>query len=73
MNRNTWIRQSHRWLAIAFTLAVIANFVVRGLGEPVVWLDYLPLPPLFLLMFTGLYMLVLHYATEWRSARRTGG
>ena len=73
MNRNTWIRQSHRWLAIAFTLAVIANFVVRGLGEPVVWLDYLPLPPLFLLMFTGLYMFVLHYATEWRSARRTGG
>ena len=43
------------------------------MGEPVAWLDYLPLPPLFLLMFTGLYMLVLHYATEWRSARRTGG
>ena len=73
MNGNTWIRQSHRWLAIAFTLAVIANFVARGLGEPVVWLDYLPLPPLFLLMFTGLYMFVLHYATEWRSARRIGG
>ena len=73
MNGNTWIRQSHRWLAIAFTLAVIANFVARGLGEPVVWLDYLPLPPLFLLMFTGLSMLVRHYATEWRSARRIGG
>jgi hypothetical protein len=73
LNSNTWIRQSHRWLAIAFTLAVIANFVARGLGEPVVWLDYLPLPPLFLLMFTGLYMFVLHYATEWRSLRRTGG
>ena len=72
MNSNKWIRQSHRWLAIAFMLVVIANFVARGLGEPVVWLDYLPLPPLFLLMSTGLYMLVLHYAAEWRSARRTG-
>jgi hypothetical protein len=32
-----------------------------------------PLPPLFLLMFTGLYMFVLPYATKWRSARSTAG
>ena len=73
MNWNKWVRQIHRWLSIAFTVAVIANFVAVGLGEPAVWLDYLPLLPLFLLMFTGLYMFVLPYATEWRSARRTGG
>ena len=36
-------------------------------------MDYLPLLPLFLLLFTGLYMFVLPYATEWRSGRRTGG
>ena len=73
MNWNTWVRQIHRWLSIAFTVAVIANFVALGLGEPAVWVVYLPLLPLFLLMFTGLYMFVLPYATKWRSARRTGG
>ncbi|MDB5562233.1 MAG: hypothetical protein JWN11_1651 [Hyphomicrobiales bacterium] len=72
MNWNKWIRQGHRWLAIAFTLVVTANFVAFGLGQPVVWLYYLPLPPLFVLMFTGLYMFVRPYATKWRGTRRTG-
>ena len=73
MDWNKWVRQIHRWLSIAFTVTVIANFVAMGLGEPPAWVVYSPLLPLFLLMFTGLYMLVLHYTTEWRSARRTGG
>jgi len=29
------------------------------------------LPPLFLMLFTGLYMFVLPYAAKWR-ARQTG-
>jgi hypothetical protein len=29
MNWNTWIRQGHRWLSIAFTVTVVANLVVR--------------------------------------------
>ena len=29
-----WIRQTHRWLSIIFTLTVIANFAVRAFGEP---------------------------------------
>ena len=73
MDWNKWVRQIHRWLSIAFTVTVVANFVAMGLGEPPAWVVYSPLPPLFLLMFTGLYMFVLPYATEWRSARRTGG
>jgi hypothetical protein len=32
---------------------------------------FLPLLPLALLLFTGLYLFVLPYATEWRSGRRT--
>ena len=32
MNWNNWIRQIHRWLSIAFTLTVIANFVAMALG-----------------------------------------
>jgi cellulose synthase/poly-beta-1,6-N-acetylglucosamine synthase-like glycosyltransferase len=64
---NKWIRQGHRWLAIAFTATVIANFVAMGLGKPPFWLVYSPLLPLFLLMFSGLYMFVLPFAAKWRS------
>ena len=64
-----WIRQSHRWLSIAFTLTVIANFVARIKGEPPMWVTYSPLPFLFLLLFSGLYMFVLPYAAKWRGGR----
>ncbi|MGZ3305673.1 MAG: hypothetical protein ACXU8U_07405 [Asticcacaulis sp.] len=59
MNWTLINRQIHRWLSIAFTLTVVANFIAIGIGKPVSWLYYLPLPPLFLLMFTGLYMFAL--------------
>lgn len=70
MSRGGWARPVHRWTSIVFTLALIANFVVRamGQGEPVAWLTYSPLPPLFLQLFTGLYLFVLHYAGRRRSA-----
>ncbi|ATU92532.1 hypothetical protein [Phyllobacterium zundukense] len=73
MNWNKYIRQIHRWLSIAFTVTVIANFVAMGLGAPPAWVVYSPLVPLFLLLFTGLYMFVLPYAAKWRSAQNTGG
>ena len=72
MNWNNWIRQSHRWLSIAFTVTVIANFVAMGLGQPPSWVVYAPLLPLFLLLFSGLYMFVLPYAAKWRGERRAG-
>ncbi len=72
MNWNAWLRQIHRWLSIAFTVTVIANFVAMGLGEPPAWVVYSPLLPLFLLLLTGLYLFVLPYATKWRGERRTG-
>lgn len=67
MNWNTWIRQAHRWLSIAFTIAVIANFVAMALGEPPAWIVYSPLPPLFLMLATGLYMFVLPYLARRRA------
>ena len=73
MGWNSWIRQIHRWLSIIFTATVIANFVAMGVGTPPAWIVYSPLPPLFLLLFTGLYMFVLPYATKWRGPRQTGG
>ena len=66
MNWNTWIRQTHRWLSIAFTVTVIANFVAMSQGEPPPWVTYSPLLPLALLLFTGLDMFVLPYATRRR-------
>ena len=73
MNCNTWIRQFHRWVSIAFTLAVIGNFIAMGLGQPPAWVVYSPLPPLLLLLLTGLYMFALPYAAKWRGVRSVGG
>ncbi|RXT46521.1 hypothetical protein B6S44_25850 [Bosea sp. Tri-44] len=67
------IRQGHRWLAIIFTATVIANFAAMALGQPPAWVVYSPLLPLFLLIFSGLYMFALPYANGWRSGQRVDG
>ncbi|MDO8372067.1 MAG: hypothetical protein Q7U09_07980 [Hydrogenophaga sp.] len=67
MNWNHWIRQPHRWVSIAFTLTVIANFAVRVWREPPSWVTYSPLVPLFLLLLSGLYLFVLPYVSMQRS------
>lgn len=63
---NRWIRQFHRWVSIVFTVTVIANFVALGVGpgEPPAWITYSPLLPLAVLLFTGLYLFILPYATR---------
>jgi hypothetical protein len=73
MNWSILIRQTHRWLSIAFTITVIANFVALVRGQPPNWVTYSPLLPLALLLFSGLYLFVLPYAAKWRSGRRTSG
>ena len=70
MGMSKWIRQVHRLLAILFTLTVIANFVAMAQGTPPAFVTYSPLPPLFLLMFTGLYMFSLPYVAAWKAKRR---
>jgi hypothetical protein len=72
MNLTRWTRQSHRWLSIVFTLTVLANFVFRAVaaGEPPPWLTYAPLPPLFLQLFTGLYLFALPYTIKGRASSR---
>jgi hypothetical protein len=66
LNLNTWIRQTHRWLSIAFTVSVILTFVALSQEQPIVWVSYVPLLPLALLVFTGLYLFMLPYVPKWR-------
>ena len=73
MNWNIWIRQIHRWVSIAFTVTVVANFIAlaqTGGMPPPLWITYSPLPPLAVLLFTGLYLFVLPYAAKWRAGSR---
>lgn len=72
MNANSVIRQVHRWLSIAFTVAVIANVVALVREQQAVWIGLLALFPLALLLLTGLYLFALPYAAKWRSARGRG-
>jgi hypothetical protein len=71
LNWNKWVRQTHRWLSIAFTVGVIVNGVAVVRGKYTGSVGLLALLPLALLLFTGLYLFVLPYATKWRSGRRT--
>lgn len=70
MSAGRWIRQSHRWLSLVFTATVVANFVARALqpGEPPAWITYAPLPPLFLMLLTGLCLFALPYLPGRRTA-----
>ncbi len=65
-----WIREFHRWMAVIFTLAVLANivvnFVLKGQEQLALWVGTATLIPLALLMLTGLYLFALPYAAKWR-------
>ncbi|WP_409693888.1 hypothetical protein [Brevundimonas sp.] len=68
MTFSTLIRQGHRWLSIFFTLTVIANFVLLFAGQQNDVVTYLPLLPLFLLMFSGLYMFFRPYFSRRKAS-----
>ncbi len=72
MNWSKWVRQTHRWVCIAFTVGVIVNIVAIALKKYTTLVGLSALLPLILLPFTGLYLFVLPYATKWRSGQRTG-
>ncbi|HEX9212787.1 MAG TPA: hypothetical protein VF901_19970 [Bradyrhizobium sp.] len=62
-----WIRHIHRWLSIAFTIAVIANIVALTLQLQAIWIGLLAFVPLIPLLATGLYLFALPYV-----GRRSG-
>ena len=64
-----WIRQIHRWLSIAFTLAVIANIVALIMQIQASWIGLLAFVPLIPLLATGLYLFALPYVGRRGEAR----
>lgn len=72
MNSSNAIRQIHRWVSIAFTIAVIVNIAAMIQGQQPMWIGLLALIPLIVLLGTGLYMFALPYVTRRRSAARMG-
>ena len=71
MNWNKWIRQTHRWLSIAFMVAIVVNGVTVVQGRYSSRLGLMAVFVLALEFFTGMYLFVLPYAAKWRSGRRT--
>ena len=71
MNWNRWVRQTHRWLSIGFTVAVIINIVAVLTHRYKTWVGLLAVFPIALLLITGLYLFVLPYTGKWRRGRRT--
>lgn len=68
MRFSLWVRQGHRWLAIAFTLGVLAYIVaMRGGVQPPAWVGLLALVPLILLLVSGLYLFALPYFRKARA------
>jgi len=49
----------------------MVNIVAVVQKKYTVWVGLLALLPLVSLLFTGLYLFVLPYATKWGSGRRT--
>ena len=70
---STTIRQSHRWISMIFIATVVAVSIIGGVQEdPAEWVFYLPLPPLFLLMISGIYLFVLPYRRKSRADAAAG-
>ena len=69
MSSNMWIRQIHRWLSIAFTVAVIANIVALTMQVQATWIGLLAFVPLIPLLATGLYLFALPYLGRGSEAR----
>lgn len=70
MNWNKWIRQTHRWLSIAFTVVVLMNGIAVARGKYNNGLGLMAVAVLALMFLSGAYLFVLPYAARWRSGRR---
>ena len=69
MSWNKWIRQTHRWLSVALTVAVIINGVAVVEGKYTSKLGLLAVATLALLWLSGVYLFLMPYAAKWRGRR----
>ena len=58
---NSVIRTVHRWTSLVFSLIVASIFAGMAITTLPEWYYYLPLPPLFVLIPTGIYMFFVPY------------
>ena len=72
MSTSAWIRQFHRWMAVGFVAAFIFTSVVMAMKLPLPWAVYSPLPFLFVLAITGIYMFLRPYFIGRRSSQSVG-
>lgn len=63
------LRRAHRLVAVLFLLTIPPAAVASGRGgDPTVWV-YLPLAPLFVLVLSGVYLLVRPWVLRARARR----
>jgi hypothetical protein len=72
MHWNKWIRVTHRWASVAFTLVVIVNGIAVMQGKYTARLGLMAVAVLALQFVTGMYLFVLPYTSRWRSGRQAG-
>ncbi|MFN3858180.1 MAG: hypothetical protein ACK4RV_10545 [Caulobacter sp.] len=59
-----WIRTTHRWLSIIFTVAVLINIAALVMGSQATWIGFLALVPLIPMLITGLYLFFHPYLAK---------
>jgi heme A synthase len=67
MHWNKWMRWSHRWLSVAFTLVVTINGIAVAKNKYSNRLGLLAVATLALQFLTGIYLFVLPYLAKLRS------
>lgn len=70
MSWNKFIRQTHRWLSVAFTLTIIIVGVAAVRGKYTNSMGLVAVFVLAMMFLTGAYLFVLPFAAKWRSTRR---
>ncbi|UFS97170.1 hypothetical protein [Nocardia huaxiensis] len=69
MNWDARVRQWHRWLAMVFIVGLVVTIVGTAVQGPA-WLAYVFLPPLALLLFSGLFVMWRSRGTAVTGVRR---
>ena len=66
MSRRLTVRQFHRWISVVFLLAVLINTIVVVRGGYNNQLGFLAVVPLFILMASGVVLLIQPYLARWQ-------